>query len=138
MNAAAEVIYDLVDPGANLIFGAVIDQSLSGQVSWNFLMKSGSSVLQRTSNANLMLLKSLFMCQFYQQCERDLAIIFPLMSYHMNFCILLSSNQIQWKNSNLKNLLRYLIFVSINYNGLDQIRTNTNLASLWCFLFRLA
>lgn len=33
VNAAAEVIYDLVDPGANLIFGAVIDQSLCGQVS---------------------------------------------------------------------------------------------------------
>ncbi|KAA8549866.1 hypothetical protein F0562_001550 [Nyssa sinensis] len=33
VNAAAEVIYDLVDPNANLIFGAVIDQSLSGQVS---------------------------------------------------------------------------------------------------------
>ncbi|KAK9280202.1 hypothetical protein L1049_013889 [Liquidambar formosana] len=33
VNAAAEVIYDLVDPSANLIFGAVIDQSLSGQVS---------------------------------------------------------------------------------------------------------
>ncbi|KAF8396413.1 hypothetical protein HHK36_018032 [Tetracentron sinense] len=33
VNAAAEVIYDLVDPSANLIFGAVIDQSLSGQGS---------------------------------------------------------------------------------------------------------
>lgn len=33
VNAAAEVIYDLVDPAANLIFGAVIDQSLNGQVS---------------------------------------------------------------------------------------------------------
>ncbi|KAG0496417.1 hypothetical protein HPP92_000949 [Vanilla planifolia] len=33
VNAAAEVIYDLVDPSANLIFGAVIDQSFSGQVS---------------------------------------------------------------------------------------------------------
>ncbi|XP_031103556.1 cell division protein FtsZ homolog 2-1, chloroplastic-like [Ipomoea triloba] len=33
VNAAAEVIYDLVDPSANLIFGAVIDPSLSGQVS---------------------------------------------------------------------------------------------------------
>ncbi|XP_022767092.1 cell division protein FtsZ homolog 2-1, chloroplastic isoform X3 [Durio zibethinus] len=32
VNAAAEVIYDLVDPTANLIFGAVIDPSLSGQV----------------------------------------------------------------------------------------------------------
>ncbi|CAM8955288.1 unnamed protein product [Rhodiola kirilowii] len=33
VNAAAEVIYDLVDPTANLIFGAVIDPSFSGQVS---------------------------------------------------------------------------------------------------------
>ncbi|KAL5740068.1 hypothetical protein ACOSQ2_029248 [Xanthoceras sorbifolium] len=33
VNAAAEVIYDLVDPTANLIFGAVIDPTLSGQVS---------------------------------------------------------------------------------------------------------
>ncbi|KAF2289725.1 hypothetical protein GH714_038355 [Hevea brasiliensis] len=31
VNAAAEVIYDLVDPTANLIFGAVIDPSISGQ-----------------------------------------------------------------------------------------------------------
>lgn len=38
VNAAAEVIYDLVDPSANLIFGAVIDQSLSGQVSWDFMI----------------------------------------------------------------------------------------------------
>ncbi|KAK1427150.1 hypothetical protein QVD17_15833 [Tagetes erecta] len=33
VNTAAEVIYDLVDPSANLIFGAVIDPSISGQVS---------------------------------------------------------------------------------------------------------
>ncbi|XP_047328019.1 cell division protein FtsZ homolog 2-1, chloroplastic-like isoform X2 [Impatiens glandulifera] len=33
VNAAAEVIYDLVDPSANLIFGAVIDPTLTGQVS---------------------------------------------------------------------------------------------------------
>eukprot|EP00252_Welwitschia_mirabilis_P003412 TRINITY_DN1348_c0_g1_i1.p1 TRINITY_DN1348_c0_g1~~TRINITY_DN1348_c0_g1_i1.p1 ORF type:complete len:512 (+),score=121.99 TRINITY_DN1348_c0_g1_i1:546-2081(+) len=33
VNAAAEVIYDLVDPNANLIFGAVIDETLSGHVS---------------------------------------------------------------------------------------------------------
>ncbi|WOL04525.1 cell division protein [Canna indica] len=33
VNAAAEVINDLVDPGANLIFGAVIDPSLTGQVN---------------------------------------------------------------------------------------------------------
>jgi len=37
VNAAAEVIYDLVDPSANLIFGAVIDPSLSGQVCYYFL-----------------------------------------------------------------------------------------------------
>ncbi|GAB4856451.1 Cell division protein FtsZ [Ancistrocladus abbreviatus] len=28
VNATAEIIYDLVDPGANLIFGAVIDPSV--------------------------------------------------------------------------------------------------------------
>ncbi|KAG8085744.1 hypothetical protein GUJ93_ZPchr0010g10271 [Zizania palustris] len=33
VNAAAEVIYNLVDPGANLIFGSVIDPSYTGQVS---------------------------------------------------------------------------------------------------------
>jgi hypothetical protein len=34
VNAAAEIIYDLVDPEANLIFGAVIDNSISsGEVS---------------------------------------------------------------------------------------------------------
>lgn len=37
MNTAAEVIYDLVDPNANLIFGAVIDPSLNNQVSWREL-----------------------------------------------------------------------------------------------------
>lgn len=33
VNAAAEVISEVVDRTANLIFGAVIDPSLSGQVS---------------------------------------------------------------------------------------------------------
>ncbi|CAN0847014.1 Cell division protein FtsZ homolog 2-2, chloroplastic [Linum grandiflorum] len=33
VNAAAEVIYDLVDPTANLIFGAVIDPTFEDQVS---------------------------------------------------------------------------------------------------------
>lgn len=33
VNAAAEVIYHLVDPTANLIFGSVIDPSYTGQVS---------------------------------------------------------------------------------------------------------
>ncbi|KAK6162378.1 hypothetical protein DH2020_002219 [Rehmannia glutinosa] len=35
VNVAAEVIYHLVDPRANLIFGAVIDPSPSDQVSTN-------------------------------------------------------------------------------------------------------
>jgi len=33
VNAAAEVIYELVDPNANLIFGAVVDESLHDQIS---------------------------------------------------------------------------------------------------------
>ncbi|GBF98230.1 plastid division 2 [Raphidocelis subcapitata] len=33
VNEAAEIIYDLVDPDANLIFGAVIDPSMEGDVS---------------------------------------------------------------------------------------------------------
>ncbi|KAG8062866.1 hypothetical protein GUJ93_ZPchr0003g18654 [Zizania palustris] len=33
VNSAAEIIYDLVDPNANLIFGAVIDPSLNSQMS---------------------------------------------------------------------------------------------------------
>jgi cell division GTPase FtsZ len=33
VNEAAEIIYDLVDPDANLIFGAVIDESLQDDVS---------------------------------------------------------------------------------------------------------
>ncbi|MFS7930913.1 putative tubulin GTPase [Helianthus anomalus] len=36
VNTAAEVIYDLVDPNANLILGVVIDLSISGQVSSRF------------------------------------------------------------------------------------------------------
>lgn len=33
VNEAAEIIYDLVDPSANLIFGAVVDKSLQQEVS---------------------------------------------------------------------------------------------------------
>ena len=32
VNEAAEIIYDLVDPSANLIFGAVVDPKLSQEV----------------------------------------------------------------------------------------------------------
>lgn len=44
MNAAAEVIYDLVDPGANLIFGSVIDPSYTGQVS-NHIKRNRGSII---------------------------------------------------------------------------------------------
>ena len=32
VNEAAEIVYDLVDPSANLIFGAVVDKSLQQEV----------------------------------------------------------------------------------------------------------
>ncbi|MBE9225032.1 cell division protein FtsZ [Phormidium sp. LEGE 05292] len=32
VNAAAEIIYDVVDPNANIIFGAVIDEEMQGEV----------------------------------------------------------------------------------------------------------
>ena len=33
VNEAAEIMYDLVDPEANLIFGAVVDPSMTDEVS---------------------------------------------------------------------------------------------------------
>lgn len=38
VNEAAEIIYDLVDPNANLIFGAVVDQALGQEVSQTRLL----------------------------------------------------------------------------------------------------
>ena len=32
MNAAAEIIYEVVDPEANIIFGAVIDERMQGEL----------------------------------------------------------------------------------------------------------
>ena len=32
MTTASEVIYDLVDPDANIIIGAVVDESLEGEI----------------------------------------------------------------------------------------------------------
>ncbi|XP_051149162.1 cell division protein FtsZ homolog 2-2, chloroplastic-like [Andrographis paniculata] len=52
VNAAAEVIYDLVDPSANLIFGAVIDPSLSGQVSIT-LIATGFKRQEESDGRNL-------------------------------------------------------------------------------------
>lgn len=37
------MIYDLVDPNANLIFGAVVDESYSGQVNTFMNISSGSN-----------------------------------------------------------------------------------------------
>ncbi|XP_042016352.1 cell division protein FtsZ homolog 2-2, chloroplastic-like [Salvia splendens] len=56
VNAAAEVIYDLVDPSANLIFGAVVDPSISGQVSITLIatgFKRQEEVDGRNPQANL-------------------------------------------------------------------------------------
>ena len=33
INAAAEIIYGAVDPGANIIFGALVDESMGGVCS---------------------------------------------------------------------------------------------------------
>lgn len=55
VNAAAEVIYDLVDPSANLIFGAVVDPSISGQVSITLIatgFKRQEESDRRTHQAN--------------------------------------------------------------------------------------
>lgn len=61
VNAAAEVIYDLVDPSANLIFGAVVDPSLTGQVSITLIAtgfkrqeeNEGRSLQARTGDSNI-------------------------------------------------------------------------------------
>ena len=33
INAAAEVIYEAVDPNANIIFGALVDESMNGEIA---------------------------------------------------------------------------------------------------------
>ncbi|TYI12743.1 hypothetical protein ES332_A08G009300v1 [Gossypium tomentosum] len=53
VNAAAEVIYDLVDPKANLIFGAVIDPSLCGQVSITLIATGFKRQEDRKGKASL-------------------------------------------------------------------------------------
>ncbi|KAF0925006.1 hypothetical protein E2562_015324 [Oryza meyeriana var. granulata] len=50
VNAAAEVIYDLVDPGANLIFGSVIDPSYTGQLE-QFEREVNAAALSNKSNS---------------------------------------------------------------------------------------
>ncbi|DBA74276.1 TPA: hypothetical protein ACH3X1_011057 [Trebouxia sp. C0004] len=47
VNEAAEIIYDLVDPNANLIFGAVVDQAQGQEVSITMIATGfGSSVVE--------------------------------------------------------------------------------------------
>lgn len=48
VNEAAEVIYDLVDPTANLIFGAVIDPRLGQEVRCE--QKQGRNWLHQSAN----------------------------------------------------------------------------------------
>ena len=55
MNEAAAIIYDLVDPNANLIFGTVIDPSLEDSVSitiiaTGFIGNSGEAELAALAN----------------------------------------------------------------------------------------
>lgn len=51
VNEAAEIIYDLVDPSANLIFGAVVDRSLQQEVSITLIATGFGG---RTSSENVL------------------------------------------------------------------------------------
>lgn len=52
VNEAAEIIYDLVDPSANLIFGAVVDKSLQQEVNIT-LIATGFGTRSDKENAAL-------------------------------------------------------------------------------------
>ncbi len=57
VNAAAEIIYEVVDPNANIIFGAVIDERLQGEIkitviATGFSGEVSSSPASRTQNVN--------------------------------------------------------------------------------------
>ena len=39
INAAAEVIYEAVDPNANIIFGALVDESMNGEIAITVIAK---------------------------------------------------------------------------------------------------
>lgn len=49
MNAAAETIYEIVDPNANIIFGAVIDEKMQGEVRVT-VIATGFSGEKKTSS----------------------------------------------------------------------------------------
>ena len=57
VNAAAETIYEVVDPNANIIFGAVIDERLQGEIKITVIATGFSgevppSPAGRTQNVN--------------------------------------------------------------------------------------
>jgi len=58
VNAAAETIYEVVDPNANIIFGAVIDERLQGEIKITVIATGFSGEIpaqqpvSRTQNAN--------------------------------------------------------------------------------------
>lgn len=52
VNAAAETIYEVVDPNANIIFGAVIDERLQGEVKITVIATGFSSEKQQTLPSN--------------------------------------------------------------------------------------
>jgi cell division protein FtsZ len=60
VNAAAQVIYEAVDPNANIIFGAVIDEKLQGEIRITVIatgftgeLPSSNTVQQQRSNSNI-------------------------------------------------------------------------------------
>ena len=52
VNEAAEVIYDMVDPNANLIFGAVVDPSMSEEVSITIIATGFTTAEESLSSSN--------------------------------------------------------------------------------------
>lgn len=52
VNAAAETIYEIVDPNANIIFGAVIDQEMQGEVRITVIATGFTGEAKATNVAN--------------------------------------------------------------------------------------
>lgn len=53
VNAAAETIYEVVDPNANIIFGAVIDERLQGEIRITVIATGFSGEVQSTPQARV-------------------------------------------------------------------------------------
>lgn len=52
VSAAAEVIYEVVDPNANIIFGAVIDERLQGEIQITVIATGFAGEAPTAGNAN--------------------------------------------------------------------------------------